>query len=347
MQTSIRPRMKGLTCGFFCLLFPLAILPPDGEFDTVASWYGPGFQGRKTASGERFDTNKMTAASRTLPFGTRVLVKNPRNGRVCEVTINDRGPYVRGRDIDLSHAAAQKLGISGIGHVICYTGGARQTVGIQSQAKVDATEDSDSSSSADSPGAVDAPSDVASTPQSDNDIATIPPALQLPSPDSVGIHSSFHPRWKIRNYSKHISSRHMADTQRLNRSQQYVAYHQPIRLKPALQYVAYNQPGRSAHPALNLSTNRSGNRVGKPVMERSQRYVAYHQPSANIRSSKKSNLYVAHLMPKPAPNFRRHYSRQYIASAQTPHPKFNRAINHLGHGLAHLYRSLNGLMASI
>lgn len=64
----------------------------------------------------------MTAASRTLPFGTKVLVKNLQNGRTCEVVINDRGPYVRGRGIDLSKAAAQRLGISGIAKVVCYVG---------------------------------------------------------------------------------------------------------------------------------------------------------------------------------------------------------------------------------
>ncbi len=76
----------------------------------VASWYGPGFHGRKTASGERYDQNAMTAASRTLPLGTRVKVTNLENGKTVEVTINDRGPYVDGRIIDLSRAAARKLG---------------------------------------------------------------------------------------------------------------------------------------------------------------------------------------------------------------------------------------------
>src|SRR5207244_1216527 len=92
----------------------------DGEIRTIASWYGPGFQGRKTASGERFDQNKMTAASRTLPFGTRLNVKNLSNGRTCTVVINDRGPYVRGRGIDLSHEAARRLGIGGVARV-CYS----------------------------------------------------------------------------------------------------------------------------------------------------------------------------------------------------------------------------------
>jgi len=116
----VRKQSRWLT-GSVCFLLPLVALPSiDHQFTTVASWYGPGFQGRKTASGERFDQEKMTAASRTLPFGTKLLVQNPHNGRVCDVVINDRGPYVRGRGLDLSHAAARHLGISGIGPVICY-----------------------------------------------------------------------------------------------------------------------------------------------------------------------------------------------------------------------------------
>jgi rare lipoprotein A len=82
-----------------------------------ASWYGPGFHGRRAASGERFDQNKMTAAHKTLPFGTVLLVTNTANNRSCLVRINDRGPYVAGRMIDLSAAAARSIGISGVGQV--------------------------------------------------------------------------------------------------------------------------------------------------------------------------------------------------------------------------------------
>jgi rare lipoprotein A len=82
-----------------------------------ASWYGPGFHGRRTASGERFDTNDLTAAHRSLPFGTRVRVVNKRTGQSVVVRINDRGPYARGRVIDLSRASAQALGISGVAAV--------------------------------------------------------------------------------------------------------------------------------------------------------------------------------------------------------------------------------------
>ncbi|MGH9362460.1 MAG: septal ring lytic transglycosylase RlpA family protein [Thermoanaerobaculia bacterium] len=78
----------------------------------LASWYGRGFQGRPTASGELFDMHGFTAAHRTLPFGTPVEVRNPRNGRAVVVRINDRGPHSRRREIDLSYAAAAELGIA-------------------------------------------------------------------------------------------------------------------------------------------------------------------------------------------------------------------------------------------
>jgi rare lipoprotein A len=82
-----------------------------------ASWYGPGFHGKKTASGQIYNQNAMTAAHRTLPLGTRVMVTNLENGKQVKVTINDRGPYVKGRIIDLSKAAARKLGFVKIGTV--------------------------------------------------------------------------------------------------------------------------------------------------------------------------------------------------------------------------------------
>ena len=79
-----------------------------GQIGT-ASWYGPGFNGRKTASGERFDQNKLTAAHRSLPLDTVVKVTNLDNGKAVEVSINDRGPYAGKRVIDLSRAAAREL----------------------------------------------------------------------------------------------------------------------------------------------------------------------------------------------------------------------------------------------
>ena len=77
-----------------------------------ASWYGPGFQGRRTASGERFNSFSYTAAHRFLPLGCRVLVTNRDNGRSVVVRINDRGPYAGGRVIDLSYASARAIGMS-------------------------------------------------------------------------------------------------------------------------------------------------------------------------------------------------------------------------------------------
>lgn len=82
-----------------------------------ASWYGPGFHGKPTASGQRFNQNQLTAAHRSLPLGTRAKVTNLQNGRVVEVTINDRGPFIRGRIIDLSRAAARRISMGGTARV--------------------------------------------------------------------------------------------------------------------------------------------------------------------------------------------------------------------------------------
>ncbi|MBE9222474.1 septal ring lytic transglycosylase RlpA family protein [Cyanobacterium stanieri LEGE 03274] len=85
----------------------------------IASWYGPGFHGRRTANGERFNQNALTAAHRSLPFGTRVKVTNVSNGRSVVVRINDRGPFTGGRVIDLAAGAAQAIGLKsrGVGPV--------------------------------------------------------------------------------------------------------------------------------------------------------------------------------------------------------------------------------------
>lgn len=80
-----------------------------------ASYYGPGFAGRKTASGAIFYPERLTAAHRFLPLGTRVRVTNLHNGESVLVTINDRGPYIRGRHIDLSMGAARAIGMLGRG----------------------------------------------------------------------------------------------------------------------------------------------------------------------------------------------------------------------------------------
>jgi rare lipoprotein A len=92
--------------------------PAAGEVqEGVASWYGPGFHGRRTSSREPYDQYDLTAAHRTLPLGTWVLVTNKRNGRSVRVYVNDRGPYVDGRLIDLSYGAATAIGMVGSGTV--------------------------------------------------------------------------------------------------------------------------------------------------------------------------------------------------------------------------------------
>jgi rare lipoprotein A len=81
----------------------------------IASWYGPGFHGKATASGEVYNQNDLTAAHQTLPLGTRVMVTNLENGSTTEVMVNDRGPFAKGRIIDLSYAAAQSINMVGPG----------------------------------------------------------------------------------------------------------------------------------------------------------------------------------------------------------------------------------------
>lgn len=89
---------------------------PAGRRTTIqigtASWYGPGFHGRETASGETFNQHALTAAHRTLPLGTEATVTNLETGQSVRVKINDRGPYVPGRHLDLSRAAARQIGLT-------------------------------------------------------------------------------------------------------------------------------------------------------------------------------------------------------------------------------------------
>jgi len=82
----------------------------------LATWYGGELQGSPTASGERFNKNAMTAAHRTLPFGTKLRVTNKNNGRSVVVRINDRGPFIKGRMLDLSKGAAGQLGFISSGY---------------------------------------------------------------------------------------------------------------------------------------------------------------------------------------------------------------------------------------
>ncbi|HEU4726188.1 MAG TPA: septal ring lytic transglycosylase RlpA family protein [Candidatus Eisenbacteria bacterium] len=84
--------------------------PDSAESTGFASYYGEEFEGRRTASGERYDPDDLSAAHRTLPFGTRVRLTNLKNGRSVVVTITDRGPFRRGRIVDVSKRAARELG---------------------------------------------------------------------------------------------------------------------------------------------------------------------------------------------------------------------------------------------
>jgi len=83
----------------------------------IASWYGPDFHGKRSSSGETYDMHDMTAAHKTLPLGTKVRVTNLKSGESVDVEINDRGPHVKGRVVDLSKAAARELGMTGAGLV--------------------------------------------------------------------------------------------------------------------------------------------------------------------------------------------------------------------------------------
>lgn len=96
------------------IIFALMATPAFGQCGG-ASWYGPGFHGKKTASGETFNQNAMTAAHKTLPFNTVVKVVDQRTGKSVRVRISDRGPFHKGRIIDLSKAAATKLGFRDAG----------------------------------------------------------------------------------------------------------------------------------------------------------------------------------------------------------------------------------------
>jgi rare lipoprotein A len=89
--------------------------PSDDSGYAVASWYGKELHGRRTSSGQRFDMHDFTCAHRTYPFGTKLKITNIANGKTVECVVNDRGPTSREREIDLSYAAAKKIGITGKG----------------------------------------------------------------------------------------------------------------------------------------------------------------------------------------------------------------------------------------
>jgi rare lipoprotein A len=113
---------------YFLLLFALFSLASCASFDSerysepyddsgyaIASWYGREFHGRRTSSGQPFNMYAFTCAHRTYPFGTKLRITNPANGKTVHCVVNDRGPSSRDRDIDLSYAAAKKIGLTGKG----------------------------------------------------------------------------------------------------------------------------------------------------------------------------------------------------------------------------------------
>lgn len=105
--------MKKTIISFLIVLIPLSASAEIG----IASYYGKQFHGRKTANGEKFDMHALTAAHKYLPFNTMITVTNLSNNSSVRVRINDRGPFVKGRIIDLSKKAAKSIGINGVAKV--------------------------------------------------------------------------------------------------------------------------------------------------------------------------------------------------------------------------------------
>lgn len=124
----IAHNLVSIACTFAALIVCLEFEPAKAESPTTlkklvqgtASWYGPHFHGRRTASGAIYNMYQLTCAHRTLPFGTKLLVCNKTTAKTCLVTVNDRGPYFGRRVLDLSKAAAHELGITGLAEVVCY-----------------------------------------------------------------------------------------------------------------------------------------------------------------------------------------------------------------------------------
>lgn len=97
-------------------LASLAVMPTRADSGTVTcSYYSNKYNGRRTASGQHFNNKAMTAAHKTLPFGTKVKLTNPKNNHSVTVTVNDRGPFVKGREISVTRAAAKQLGFTHAG----------------------------------------------------------------------------------------------------------------------------------------------------------------------------------------------------------------------------------------
>ena len=101
--------------GFFILISSVSLFAEVYKTGVTASYYAEDFHGKKTSNGERFNMNDFTCAHKSLPFNTILKVTNLANGKTCEVRVNDRGPFVLNREIDLSKAAATKLGMIGTG----------------------------------------------------------------------------------------------------------------------------------------------------------------------------------------------------------------------------------------
>jgi len=114
-QASIKFLLVLLVCILLSWCARIERRPPETVQTGMASWYGPGFHGKSTSSKEVFNMYDLTAAHRTLPFGTVVMVTNLENGKSVTVRINDRGPFIKGRIIDLSYAAGRILDMVGPG----------------------------------------------------------------------------------------------------------------------------------------------------------------------------------------------------------------------------------------
>lgn len=109
----LSPRSEARPPGAISIIYPIST--PSPAVTGIASWYGQDFHGNRTANGEVYDMNGLTAAHRVLPMGTRVKVTNLLNNKSVLVRINDRGPAIRGRLIDVSKAAARSIGMVGLG----------------------------------------------------------------------------------------------------------------------------------------------------------------------------------------------------------------------------------------
>ena len=122
---SVRKSRIGIfTCAILSFALSLVAACASSRYETyqvprtvVASWYGAEFHGRPTASGEKFDMNGLTCAHRELPFGTILQVTNTKNDKLVRCVVNDRGPFVSGRDLDLSYGAAKEIGLKSTGPV--------------------------------------------------------------------------------------------------------------------------------------------------------------------------------------------------------------------------------------